>query len=160
MKNSNVTQTHVDRFPAAVRAKFGRLHSQIVHHECIWLIALLVIENHSSRHGTNPRHDLLHPERLHDIIVCSQLQPKHAIDLLGLGADEYHRDRPIQSSNLATQIISIHVRHHNVEAYEVRVLPLEHLETGLSISCGNGFVTLAGKDFDQSPPRMLIVFNH
>ena len=46
----------------------------------------------SSRHRADPRDELTKAERLHDVVVGTELEADHAVDLLALGRDHDDRD--------------------------------------------------------------------
>ena len=107
--------------------------------------------------GADAGHHLLDPERLDDEVVGAQLQAQHAIDLLGLGADEDDRHVRVAGADLAADVVAARPRHHDVQQHEVRRFGLEARQRLAPVVGGDGVVAFVRQDGGQPVADVAVV---
>ena len=88
---------------------------------------------------------------------AAQLQAQHAIDLLGLGADEDDRHVRVAGADLAADVVAARPRHHDVQQDEVGRLGLEARQRLAPVVGGDGVVALVRQDRGQPVADVAIV---
>ena len=73
----------------------------------------------AAQHGADARDQFLRLEGLYDIVVGAELEPEHLVKDLSLCRE--HNDRRLGTlSNLATYLVAVDMRQHEVQEHEIR----------------------------------------
>ncbi len=85
--------------------------------------------------GLYPEHQFLIIKGLGDIVIRPQLQPQDLAGALVVGGDEDHGGRPVQLLDRPENVVAIHIRQHNVQKDDIRLLggiSVHRLPAGIS----------------------------
>ena len=75
-----------------------------------------------ARRRANARHELLHRERLYEVVVRADLERVHAIVLGAAGRDDHDRGADSLSASGLDQLPAVHARQHQIEHADIRLL--------------------------------------
>ncbi len=75
--------------------------------------------------SSDPGQQLSRPEGLGDVVVGSDLQAEHDVDLVVFGAEDDHRHPMPRPPDLAADVEPREIREHEIEHHHVRVKDLE-----------------------------------
>ena len=83
-------------------------------------------------------------ERLHDVVVRSELEPDDPVDLFAAGGE--HHDRHVGArADLPAEVAAVPVRKHHVEEHHVRFVATERLACGRERARDLGREPVAGE---------------
>ncbi|MNN39161.1 hypothetical protein D3C81_1531910 [compost metagenome] len=107
----------------------------------------------------DPVDDLTRAERLHDVIVRSDLKALHAVDFLALGRQHQHR-RCLDLSQTVTDLDAVNARQHDVEQNQTIVAGGRHFQGGLPVLGFIDFVAFFFQVHLQQPANPLLVIDY
>ena len=84
----------------------------------------------------DPCHDLTSAEWFNDIVICSELEPEHAVNLLGTRSQHYDGD-VADLPDLLTDIHAVLFGHHDIENDNIGFFAVEFGNRLLTVVCGN-----------------------
>ena len=128
---SHFAMCHVDR-----DAVEGELFAPL------WLFRLTPVTPQDS---LDARQQLRTAEWLGDVVVCADLEPDDAIDLVALGRQDDHRGGHPLASQDAENLHAAHAWQHHVEQDQVESLVARGLEGRLAVRGGRDLVALPGQ---------------
>ena len=118
MEHAELRRSGPDRLPMTGDAMAHRVQPQPVDLER----AVVADRSGPLQHRADPRHQLLHRERLDDVVVGARVESAQPVALLALRGQHDERDVPggIASAKPACELQAAHAGQHPVEQNEVR----------------------------------------
>ena len=116
------------------------------------LVAVLALVRRQLRPPEERAHaaaELVDRKRLRDVVVGAELEPDHLVQLVVAGGEHDDRHRAAGAEPLA-DLEPIHVRQHDVEDDEIRVLGRKAIESLLTVEGGDDAETVA---FERVPQK-------
>jgi hypothetical protein len=99
--------------------------------------------------GLDARNEFARLERLADVVVCAELQARHAID--DVATSRQHDDRDVaRLSHLAADCEAVFAGQHHIEKQQVRVFHGQLAEALVRVSCG---YQLDAKTLEEFPQK-------
>src|SRR5438105_3900991 len=133
-----VEEAELCRCQAGALPVHERLHFARIDHELLDLDRLpprcLVSSSAAARGGAYPRDELLHGERLHEVVVGADLERVHAVVLGAARGDHHDRGADSLRTNRLDQLPAVEPGEHQIEHADVRLLVAEPGETLVSIA--------------------------
>ena len=106
------------------------------------------------------RQQFSRPEGLNNVVVGTQVQAEHDILFLTLGGEHEHRHGHALLSQAATDLVAVHLRQHDVEQNQIRVLLKGRLEPGGAFDCRRDVESAGDKRIFQNPKQNRIVLDN
>ncbi len=123
----------LQRRRAAQRPMRSNVHQQVAGRQLQWRLADRGAHVRAAQLRFDPRQQLVHAERLGQIVVGADLQSDHLVDFLvtrGQHQDRHMRHRRIQRvrPHRAAQLQPVQARQHQVQYHQLRRVAANHLE--------------------------------
>src|SRR5262249_43209941 len=115
-----------------------------------------------AKHGARAQHQLANAERLHDVIIGTELEAHDAVDLLAFGGDHHHRDMGSQGVGFqaSTDLGTGDVWKHEIQDHKVELLfphrAKSHVARGRTHDVKPRLLEIVGKHLRE----VLLVFDN
>src|SRR6185436_5256671 len=125
------------------RLEAVEVEREVACHQNLRWGAGLLAEGAAAEEHAHARHQLAHREGLAEVVVGTELEAEHAVELLVLGGEEDDRQRLRDAADAATELEAVHARHEDVEDDEVGELLAEGVPGRLAVLPGGDLVAFA-----------------
>ena len=113
----------------------------------------------ATQHGLHSREELSHAERLGDVVVTTEIKSQDLVSLLHLRREEDHRRFDVALSQGFTDLVTIHLRKHDIENEQVRSVIERPLETLFALAGDRYLVALKLQILLQAEGDRVIVLD-
>src|SRR5918999_2605340 len=132
VKNAELGRRQVGVLARDVGLHLARVDAQLLDLECLPLLGPLRARA-TPRSGLHPRDELLHRERLHEVVVRADVEGMDAVVLGAASADDDDRRPDPLGPGLLDQPPPVDAREHQVDDADVGTLEPQTGEPGLSV---------------------------
>lgn len=124
------------------------------------------LATHTAEDSLHALDELLHGERLSDVVVSTFVETFEYVFLLHTGGEEDDRHLRVHLTNVLSQRETVFFRHHHVEDADVELLFLELSEASLAVGAersvvafGNEVLTEQASRFSSSSQSRIFTFS-
>ena len=114
-----------------------RVEPELLDHDLVAAAGILGARA-AARRGADPGHELLHRERLHEVVVGADLERVHAVVLGAARGDDDDRRADALAARLLDHLPAVEAGQHQVEHADVGTLEAQPGQAGLAVGDADG----------------------